>query len=172
MRWSFLIVCTPPEPPVSPPLSRTTARGLRQKHGAVGVVTVRYMHMDMCRRMCMCMHMYMCMCMCMYDATALCSSTDSLLVALRLRSAPALSCCRARMRAGSSSGAKECHYKYQRLNKALVRTWTRFVVRRALVAPLRLASRLALHRHRLTIMRARSSESTIGCSHCAGCRDI
>ena len=76
------------------------------------------------------------------------------------------------MRAGSSSGARECHSKYQRLDKALVRTLTRFVVRRALVAPLRLASRLALHRHRLTIMRARSGESTIGCSHCAGCRDI
>ena len=54
-------------------------------------------------------------------------------------------------------------------DKALVRTLTRFVVRRAPVAPLRLASRLALHRHRLRIMRARSGESTIGCSHCAGC---
>merc|ERR1712086_660230 len=89
-----------------------------------------------------------------------------------LRAQPGPSCCRARMRAGSSSGARECQSKYQRLDKALVRTLTRFVVRRALVAPLRLASRLALHRHRLTIMRARSGESTIGCSHCAGCRYI
>ena len=80
--------------------------------------------------------------------------------------------CRAQMRAGSSSGAKECRSKYQRLNKAVVRILTRFVVRRAPVAPLRLASRLALHRHRLRIMRARSSESTIGCSHFAGCRNI
>ena len=61
--------------------------------------------------------------------------------------------CRAQMRAGSSSGAKECHSKYQRLNKALVRILTRFVVRRAPVAPLCLASRLTLHRHRLRIMR-------------------
>ena len=56
------------------------------------------------------------------------------------------SCCRAQMRAGSSSGAKERHPKYQRLSKVLVRTLTRFVVRRAAVAPqslLRLASRLA-----------------------------
>ena len=54
------------------------------------------------------------------------------------------SCCRAQMRAGYSSGARECHSKYQRLDKALVRILTRFVIRRAPVAPLRLASRLAL----------------------------
>ena len=57
----------------------------------------------------------------------------------------------AQMRAGSSSSARERHSKYQRLNKALVRILTRFVVRRAPVAPLRLASRLALHRGRLGV---------------------
>ena len=62
-----------------------------------------------------------------------------------------------------TSGAKVCQSKYQRRNKAPVRTLTRFVLRRApVVAPLRLASLLALHRHRLRIMRARSGESTIG----------
>ena len=52
----------------------------------------------------------------------------------RYRTSRALSCCREKLRAESSSGASKPPATYERLIETLIRSWRRFVVRRAPVA--------------------------------------